>query len=188
MARNTMIKIGAGLVALIGAVVLFSNQDFLLWLELTTFGTFVRESTSTLGYPTFIVLHTVGLAVVVGTSTIVGARVLGFAKSIPLEPMGWLFPLIWIGFAVNTFSGSGLAAATATGQFTNPIFIMKMTFVILAVTCLRWLQKRVFINPDGIKEVDSTTTKALAGAMLGFWMLAMIAGRLIAYAGVVLGR
>jgi hypothetical protein len=158
-----------------------------MWLESTGFGTFVRESTSVFGYPTFIVMHTIGLSIVVGSSTVIGARVLGFAETIPLGPLGKLFPLMWVGFGVNTFSGSGLAAATATGQFTNPIFLTKLALVIGGVTCMFLLQTRIFRNRE-ITESGNVPTfgKLLAGGMLGFWLLAMIGGRLIAYAGVIL--
>jgi hypothetical protein len=164
-------------------------MGFLMWLEETGFGTFVRESTSILGYPTFIVMHTMGLSVVVGTSAVVAARVLGIADGIPLQPLSRLFPLMWFGFAVNTFSGSGLAAATATGQFTNPIFILKLILVLGGVICMLLLQRGVFRDPAVLNGGEASMGgKALAGALLGFWMLAMIAGRLIAYAGVILGR
>lgn len=163
-------------------------QGLRLWLEATFFGTFVRESTSAFGYPTFIVLHTVGLAVVVGTSTLVALRVLGFASTIPIAPLGRLFPLIWGGFAINLFSGSGLAAATADGQFTNPVFTAKIVFVVLAVTAMRLLQKSLFLDaPEGEPTVTSLD-RQLAGSMVGLWLLAMVAGRLIAYAGVIVGR
>ncbi len=188
MERNKLIKMGAWAVAAILAVVIFRNEGFLLWLELTTFGTFVRESTSAWGYPTFIVLHTVGLAVVVGTSTMIAIRVLGFANTIPLQPLGRLFPLMWFGFGLNLFSGSGLAAATATGQFTNVIFIAKLIFVIGGVICMRWLQKVLFQSGMGDNDAIPPIARGLAGSLLGFWLLAMVSGRLIAYAGVIVGR
>lgn len=188
MERNALIKVGAGVVAAILAVVIFRNENFLLWLELTRFGTFVRESTSALGYPTFIVLHTVGLAVVVGTSTIVAIRVLGLANTIPLQPLGRLFPLMWFGFGINLFSGSGLAAATATGQFANPIFIAKLIFVLGGVICMRSLQKILFQSGMGDEDAVPPKARRLAGSLLGFWLLAMVSGRLIAYAGVIIGR
>ena len=86
-------------------------MSVLLWLESTGVGTFVREHPSLLAYPTFTVLHTIGLAIVVGLSTVVAARTVGFAPSIPLAPLNKLFPIIWFGFGINLISGGGLAAA-----------------------------------------------------------------------------
>ena len=167
--------------------------DLLVWLEGTGFASFVRESPSMWGYPTFIVLHTLGLSIVVGTSTVIAARVLGFADSIPLQPLGRLFPLVWGGFLINTFSGTGLLVATATTQLTNYILLAKLLLVFLAVICLGLLQFFAFRDPAvaGGGEIPSDkvlTAKLLAGGMLGLWMFAMITGRLIAYAGVILGR
>jgi hypothetical protein len=186
-----MVKAGIWAVVGIGALFILRTdalQGLRVWLEMTSFGTFVRESVSPFGYPLFITLHTLGLSIVVGTSTLVAIRILGFAETIPLQPLGRLFPLIWIGFAVNTVSGSGLAAATADGQFTNDILTAKLSFVILGVICMRLLQKGLFLNPREDPESVSGTERMLAGSLLGFWLLAMVSGRLIAYAGVILGR
>jgi hypothetical protein len=156
-------------------------MSILSWLEATGFGTFVRESESLLAYPTFSTLHTIGLSIIVGLSTIVAARILGFASTIRLAPLRKLFPIMWVGFAVNLFSGTGLALAAATTTLPNPLFLMKMTSVIVAVVLLRMLQVRVFRGPDAGKNPVDGTSAALAGFLLFLWMSAMIAGRMIAY-------
>ena len=108
-------------------------MSFLLWLESTGFGTFIRESESLLAYPTFSTVHTMGLSIIVGLSSVVGLRLLGFAPTMRLAPLKKLFPVIWFGFVINLFSGSGLAAAGATTILPNPLFIAKIIFVIAAV-------------------------------------------------------
>jgi hypothetical protein len=169
-------------------------MNFLVWLEdAGGIGTFVRESPSILGYPTFIVLHTLGLSIVVGTSTVIAARVLGYADSIPLQSLGLLFRVIWFGFTINTISGGGLALATASTQFTNPILLTKLALVFMAIGCLWALQVKIFRDPviaeqGEIPSEKVKTAKLLARGMLGLWLFAMIAGRLIAYAGVIIGR
>ena len=156
-------------------------MSFLSWLESTGFGVFVRESESLLAYPTFSTLHTMGLSIIVGLSTVVAARILGFASTIRLAPLRKLFPIMWFGFAVNLFSGSGLAAAAATTTVPNPMFIAKIASVIIAVVILRVLQVRVFRDPElGTKPVDGTSA-ALSGLLLFLWLAAMITGRMIAY-------
>jgi hypothetical protein len=156
-------------------------MSFLLWLESTQFGTFVREGRSLLAYPTFTVLHTFGLAIVVGISAVIGARLTGVAPTIPLAPLKRLFPIIWFGFAINTFSGSGLAAASATKTLINPLFIAKIIFVFAAVAVMRVLQVRVFRDPDVDNKPLDQRSKVLGGSLLVLWLLAMIAGRLIGY-------
>ena len=156
-------------------------MPFLEWLESSGFGTFVRESESLLGYPTFSTLHTMGLSIIVGLSTVVAARIVGFAPTMRLAPLGKLYPVMWFGFAVNLFSGTGLALAAASTTIPNPLFIFKMVSVISAVVILRILQVRVLRNPEvDTKPVDGTSI-ALAGVLLFLWLAAMIAGRMIAY-------
>src|SRR3990172_11414519 len=112
-------------------------MSFLLWLELTRIGTFVRESELLLGYPTFSTLHTIGLAIIVGLSPVVAVRLLGFAPTMRLVPLKKLFPIMWFGFAINTFSGSGLAAAAATQTIPHPILIPKINCVLRAGVIFR---------------------------------------------------
>lgn len=154
---------------------------FLLWLESTGFGTFVRESESLFAYPTFIVLHTFGLSIVVGISVVVGTRLMGLAPTIPLAPLNKLFPIMWFGFAINLFSGSGLAAAAASTTIPNPLFIAKIIFVLTAVAVMVVLQVKVFRDPEVDDKPLDTMSKALGGSLLALWLLAMISGRLITY-------
>ena len=85
------------------------HMDFLVWLENSALGTWVRESTSVWAYSGLISFHAFGLAFVVGLSWMIALRVLGFAPSLPLAPMEKLFPAIWIAFWVNAVSGIALA-------------------------------------------------------------------------------
>lgn len=156
-------------------------MSFLLWLEATRIGTFVREGQSLLAYPTFTVVHTVGLAVVVGISGILGARVAGLAPTIPLAPLNRLFPIIWFGFGLNLVSGSGLAMASAVKTLPNAFFLTKIGCVILAVIVLRRLQVTVFRDPDVDNKPLDSTSRLLGASLLVLWLIAMIAGRLIGY-------
>ena len=154
-----------------------------LWLEQTGLGTFVRESPSFLGYPTFLFLHTLGLSTVVGTSTAIALRLLGFASSVAVPPLGRLFPLIWVGFVINAISGGGLLAADASGKMTNPIFLVKLTFIGLAIANLWLLKTKVFLDPSLAEGVVPPKGKLLAGTLLFIWLGAVISGRLTAYVG-----
>lgn len=156
-------------------------MSVLLWLEATGIGTFVRQGQSLLAYPTFITLHAFGMSIVVGLSAIMGARLSGLAPTIPLAPLKRLFPILWFGFVINTLSGSGLAAASASKTLPNPFFLAKMTFVLVAVAVMRVLQVRVFRNSAVDDKPLDTMSKALGGSLLVLWLLAMITGRLIGY-------
>jgi hypothetical protein len=59
-------------------------MEFLSSLEGSAFGTWLRESGSIWAYPAVLTLHTMGLGVLVGASTVLDLRLLGWAPRIPL--------------------------------------------------------------------------------------------------------
>jgi hypothetical protein len=159
-------------------------MEFLTFLEETALATFIRESSSFLGFPTFLFMHTLGLSLLVGANTVVTMRVLGLASSIPLKPMARLFPFMWIGFVLTVISGTGLAIASATSKFVNPILLSKLVLVVIAAVVMRSLEKKEF---RGTKEFEPGAGKAKAGALIVLWLLVTILGRLIAYSSTIFG-
>jgi hypothetical protein len=160
-------------------------MDVLMWLQHTSVATWVRESTSLLSFPGILLLHTIGMALVVGIAAAIDLRILGFAPALPLAPMERFLPVLWTGFWVNAITGAVLFAVDATAKATNPDFWVKMVFIALAVINLRLMQKRVLRDPDLDKGPLSVQAKVLAGTSLFFWMGAIVAGRLLAYVGTV---
>lgn len=155
-------------------------MTFLEWLENTGFATWERESLSLLAYPLFLYLHTVGLAFLVGTSAAVSMRILGVARALPLAPMDRYFRVIWFGFWVNALSGLILLPTDAVKFLTLPTFYIKLGAIACAVVTLRMLRREVFhSNPD--TRPLSPRGKTLARTSLAFWLLAISAGRLMAY-------
>ena len=155
-------------------------MELLMWLEGTRIATFVRESPSFYGYATLLFFHALGLSIVVGMSSAVAVRVLGLASNIPLAPLQKLYPWMWLGFAINLISGSGLMIADASGKMVNPVFLTKMAFVGLAIATMWLLKKRVFVDSDSSGTVPRHG-KFLAGMLIFFWLGSIIAGRLTAY-------
>ena len=153
------------------------------WMEQTGVGTFVRESPSLFAYPMFLFFHALGLSTIVGISTAVALRLLGFASSIAVPPLERLFPLMWTAFAINAISGSGLLVADVALKMTNPVFLTKLTFIGLAMANLWLLKTKVFRDPSVAEGVVPRKGKLLAGTLLFFWLGAIIAGRLTAYVG-----
>lgn len=163
-------------------------MQFLTWLEQTGFSIWVRESPSLLAYPTILFLHTAGLAFLVGPSTVIGSRVLGFPRSLPLGPLEKFYPIMWVGFWVNAVSGLVLLVADATTKFTNWDFYVKLGFIIVAVIALQMLRGRVFHNPAASNgAMAPMSSRALAMIVLVCWSGAIFAGRLMAYLGPVSG-
>jgi hypothetical protein len=160
--------------------------NFLAYLEQTGFSIWVRESRSLFSYPGILLLHTYGMAIVVGLIAGIDLRILGFAPALPLAPMRKLLPIMWAAFWVNAVTGTILMVVDATTKLRNPDFFIKMGLILLAVVIQRLIEKRVF--RDGQVEAPLTTNvKMLALTSLVCWLGAITAGRLLAYVGPVSG-
>jgi hypothetical protein len=161
--------------------------DFFVYLEQTGFSRWVKESGSLLAFPGILLLHTYGMAVVVGLIAGIDLRILGFAPALPLAPMQKFLPIMWIAFWINAVTGTILLVADASTKMTNPDFGVKMVFIALAVVTQRMIEKRVFRDPQIDKTPMSANVRMLAVASLVCWLGAITAGRLLAYVGSVNG-
>jgi hypothetical protein len=162
-------------------------MEILTWLEQTGFSTWVRESGSLWSFPGILLLHTIGMALVVGIVAGIDLRILGFAPALPLASLEKFMPIMWAGFWVNAITGTILLVADATTKMTNPDFGVKMVFIFLAVFVQRRIQGRVFADPTLGQGPAPAGAKMLALASLFCWFAAITAGRLLAYVGPVSG-
>jgi len=159
-------------------------MDFLVRLEQTGFGTWVREAPTLWAYPTVLFLHTVGLGFLVGINVAIDLRLLGVARKLPLAPFERLFPIMWAGFWINALSGAALILADATTKLTNPVFYVKMLFVMLGVVNMGWLKRRLFRDPASLESWPATPqARFVAVTSLVIWIGATTAGRLMGYLG-----
>jgi len=142
-------------------------------IEQSGFATWIREGGVLYGYPLILFLHTLGLSTLVGLSSAIDLRLLGFASGIPLASLEKLFWLMWPGLALTAVTGILLFVSDATRHASNPAFLVKMVFVVLAVTALALTWTRVFRGPH--------SGKMLAAFSLVCWFGALTAGRLMAY-------
>jgi hypothetical protein len=154
---------------------------FLSWLSETPLAAWARGSDSIWGYPTILFLHTFGLAILVGLTTAIDFRVLGFAEHVPLALLDRFFRFVWLGFWINAVSGVLLLMITPT-KAQNPIFFIKMALIVVGVVNMWALRRRVF-RRSGIAASGSFTGKMLAATSLAVWAAAITAGRLMAYLG-----
>jgi hypothetical protein len=155
-------------------------MDWLASLEASGFASWLRESSSIWGYPTVLTLHTLGLGVLVGASTVIDLRLLGAAPQIPLEPLRRLFPVMWAGFWINAISGVALFAADATTKGTTTVFLSKLAIIVIAVVVLMAIKRTVF-RDGSAAEKTTVTVRALAAASLVLWLAAIVTGRYMAY-------
>jgi hypothetical protein len=142
-------------------------------IEQSGVATWIREGGVLYGYPLILFLHTLGLSTLVGLSSAIDVRLLGFASGIPLASLDRLFSLMWPALALTAVTGILLFVSDATRHASNPAFFVKLVFVALAVTALALTWTRVFRGPH--------SGKILAAFSLVCWFGALTAGRLMAY-------
>jgi hypothetical protein len=162
-------------------------MDFLSSLEQLSFSKWVLESGSIWAYPTILLLHTVGMAMIAGINGAIDLRLLGFAPKTAIKPLERLYPIMWLGFGFNAVTGSILLIADATTKLTNPDFYIKMVFVFSAVGILVTMRKKIFGNPKVDEMPLSPGAKRLAFLSLVCWIGAITCGRLLAYVGPISG-
>ena len=163
-------------------------DDFLVWLEQTTLGDFIHTSSSLLGFPTVLTMHTLGLCFIVGANAIVSMRLLGIAPSIPLQPLRKLFPFMWLGLILTFFSGFGLAIAAATTRLLNPILIFKLVVIAVASPLMFRMQRKIFNDALISQGTVPAGAREMAVGQLLLWFVVVVAGRLIAYSATILGE
>ncbi|MDA1183349.1 MAG: hypothetical protein O2930_01730 [Acidobacteria bacterium] len=155
-------------------------MDFYLWLEGQTLSTWVRESPAIWGYPTILMLHTLGMAVLVGTSAVVSLRVIGVGRTIPLAPLRGLFPVVWAGGGLSFATGALLFGADASTRGTQGLFFAKLAIVATGIVTVALTRRHVF-GEIAEPAVVSQTARRLAFVSLLAWVAAITAGRLLAY-------
>ena len=158
-------------------------MEFLLRLEESGFSTWVKEADSLFAFPGILLLHTIGMTLVVGVAIAIDAKILGFARQLPLEPMQKFIPVLWVGFWLNAATGAILLIANATTVLRNPDFYVKMALIVLALINLRFVRNRILRDPHIDKRPLSSNDRVLAAASLVCWLGAIVAGRLLAYVG-----
>jgi len=155
-------------------------MDVLLWLEETALAVWLRESVSVWALPTVLTLHTMGMAVLVGSSWVLDLRLLGISRHVPLSAFRWLFGAMAAGFIVNLATGVLLFVQRATVWGTSIPFLVKMCLVVAGVVTIVLIRPHVL--HDGEEPRGSGgTARLLAVASILVWSAAVTAGRLLAY-------
>ena len=158
-------------------------MGFLEWLQATWVGKLVAESLW--GYPLLETIHSIGMAMMIGSLGLINLRVLGYKPELPLLDTRALLPLAWIGFTLNAISGTLLFTSDAVYFWGKYTFRIKMVLIILGGINAALLGQRVFRAAAAGAPAPAANlagTKWIALLSLVFWFGAVIAGRLIAYA------
>jgi hypothetical protein len=162
--------------------------EFLEWIENSDVMTWVRESTSLLGYTLYLSAHTIGLVFLLGPVVAMSLRVYGVLPRLPMAPFRSYFRLMMFGFVVNLLSGTVLFSTAPVGFVKNLVFLFKLVTVILGAITLRRFLRYVYGDPAASPEilVESPRARWLLGVSLAFWAVGITAGRLTAYSAYVI--
>ena len=158
-------------------------REFLEAIENSGFCTYIRETPSVLGYSTILALHTFGMAFLVGLSGVIALRVLGVVPELPMTPLKKLMPWVVAGFWVNAITGVILTGLSIVSFLSNWDFYLKLVAISFAILALVKMRKYAFgdlSRPDDAPA--SPEAKRWAKLMLFCWFIAVVSGRLIAYA------
>jgi hypothetical protein len=154
-------------------------------IENSAYAVWVRESPSIFAYTSILSLHAIGLAIIVGINTLLALRLLGFVPGIPLQPLRKLFPWMYLGFAINLFSGTSLFVANLSNDLGNWLFIAKLVFILFAMINLELTRMYVFDRPAAAAATAAGALPKYSGTFaissIVLWSLAMVAGRFTAY-------
>lgn len=167
-------------------------DPFFSAIEANALSVWLRESSSLWVFPFVLILHTVGLAFVVGANVVLDLRLLGWARGVPIVSLQRYVWVMWLGFWVNAFSGVLLLIAYPTKALTNPLFYAKLTLVAVALVAARriWAALAVAVASGADLEHSATLDhgaavpprlRTLAIVSLAAWTAAIPAGRFLAY-------
>lgn len=155
-------------------------EEFLLRLQESDFGVWVSSAPTLLAYPTILMMHTVGLAMIVGPAWVLDMRLLGFGARLPIESLRKSFGIMWVGFIINASTGVALFISEADDKGMKWIFWAKMASIVLALIVTSRLRGVVFGGPKS-PDVAPPQARSLAISSLALWFAAITAGRLMAY-------
>lgn len=135
-------------------------------------------------YPTVETLHILGFALLVGAIVAFDLRLVAAAEGLNVE--SWvrrLVPVAATGLALAMAMGALLFTVEATAYARNPLFLAKMTLLVLALANVAWfhlgpLRLRRMVGPSvGIPRA----MRLSAGLSIAGWVAVLVCGRLIAY-------
>lgn len=153
------------------------------WLETSPLAMWIGGSLW--GYPISLSAHSVGMAIMVGIVVMVDLRVMGCFPSLSMTGMRTAIKVAWCGFVVNVISGFALFTSQASYFSMHKAFLIKIVAILLAAINAFILQKMLKANAQNWDAGEAIPAKAkqLAMSSMALWLIAVIAGRLIAYWG-----
>ena len=153
--------------------------DFLIWLEETSFSTWMRESGP--AFFSSLVFHSIGMAFVAGVHVVTDLCILGVAPGVPRSLMRRYLPVLWASLAVVTVSGLLLLMAYPAKALTNPVFYFKLAAIAAALWIMRSLMRGVLADSRHDAAPAPKKARVLAAVSLVLWAAVITSGRFLAY-------
>jgi hypothetical protein len=158
------------------------TAGYLGWLEATPLSQTMRDSLWL--YPIVEIIHIVGFAILVGAVAMFDLRVLGFAKTLPVQALGRHL-LRWALASLLLIVPAGLTMFSAhPGDFIgNRIFLLKLALITVAglnALIFHAGAYRTVAQWDMERPVPPLA-KLHALASLAIWVAVICCGRLLAY-------
>ncbi|MFW6364934.1 MAG: hypothetical protein ACOC2H_00510 [Spirochaetota bacterium] len=130
-------------------------------------------------------LHIIGISLLVGGAVPICIRILGFWRSLPLEP-SWnvLAGTSITGFIIAAGSGLLLFAAGADNYVKSPIFTAKMALIPVALCSMLLLGVLIRNKRSRIQGGDgepNLPVRMMSLPVIVLWLSILVLGRLLGY-------
>jgi hypothetical protein len=159
-------------------------MNFLLLLQDSSLSTWIRESDWALF--ALLIVHTIGMAFVVGTSISMMLRLLGIASQVPLDLFVRFVPLTTYGLTAAIVSGVLLVLGYPAKALTNPIFYLKLVVVTAAFVLTRKVMQRISSDSNPYVQSSVGRIRMVAVLCLVLWVVGTTAGKFLAYTNTML--
>lgn len=158
-------------------------MSILDWMEQTSIAVWV--STSPAGYYIMLAFHALGLAIVVGSVSVIDLRILGRIRGIAVPATAGIVKFAWFGLVMNALSGVALFLSEANKAYYSISFRIKITLMVLGVISTVIMNKTVLIpaKVSGVGSLDAASgnAKAQACLSLALWASVIVVGRMMSY-------
>jgi hypothetical protein len=150
-------------------------------LEQSALGHVIRDSLWI--YPLSNVLHVLAIAILLGSIVVFDLRVLGFGKGVATNRLASLaLPLAIGALCVAAVTGFIMFTAEAPAYLRNPVFLIKMGLIVLALVNIVVFHRGAFRTIEKWAFAEAPpAARMTAGVSLALWLGIVVAGRFIAY-------
>ena len=162
-------------------------HEFGVWLAATPASVLIQTVSWII--PTVQSLHILAIATVLACVALIDLRLIGaFSKRESLADIVQRFaPWMWRALLVLLLSGSILITAEPGRSLENPAFQLKLIMIVTVATLMYVVQRALRIDGQywALTASRRWTLRSITGASVVLWVSIVIAGRWIAYAGLV---